>query len=406
DLWGSAINWRPSGQLDGTPGSPDPGAPVIAPILVNEVLTHTDDPVKDAIELFNPTANDVDIGGWFLSDDFVNPLKYRIPNGTMIPALGYLVFDENDFNPDGTGPLGFSFSSKGDEVVLFSGDPAGASLTGYFHRYDFGAAENGVSFGPHVTSTLSEKFVALESLTLGGANAGPKVGPVVISEIMYHPPDVGGEDDALSEFIELLNISGADVPLHDPANPGNTWQLRKAVDFAFPAGATLAAGGHALVVGFDPGNGAQLAAFRAQYEVPNEVPVYGPYSGKLDNSAEEVELFRPDAPELGEVVPYILVDKVNYQHDAPWPSAADGNGPSLQRIDGNAFGNDPIHWLAAAPTAGQPAAGGELPVITSQPGDLVAVGLTDSMLSVTATGGSSLKYQWRFEGSNIEGATG
>ena len=36
--------------------------------VINEVLTHTDPPLEDAIELHNPTATPVDIGGWYLSN--------------------------------------------------------------------------------------------------------------------------------------------------------------------------------------------------------------------------------------------------------------------------------------------------------------------------------------------------
>ena len=113
-----------------------------------------------------------------------------------------MTFDENEFNPGGAG---FALGSDGDEVYLFSGD--GTNVTGYVHGYSFGAAENGVSFGRYVTSLGEEHFVAQSALTLNTNNSGPKVGPVVISEIMYHPPDLaGGEDNQDDEFIELRNI--------------------------------------------------------------------------------------------------------------------------------------------------------------------------------------------------------
>ena len=73
----------------------------------------------DAVELFNPNAAPVDISGWFLSDDLTAPTKFRIPPGTVIPASGYAVFDETQFN---TGPTAFALSSLGDQVYLFSGD--------------------------------------------------------------------------------------------------------------------------------------------------------------------------------------------------------------------------------------------------------------------------------------------
>lgn len=38
-------------------------------------------------------------------------------------------------------------------------------------------------------------------LTFGAANQGPVVGPVVLGEIMYRPPDLGGSDNVANEFI-------------------------------------------------------------------------------------------------------------------------------------------------------------------------------------------------------------
>ena len=85
------------------------------------------------------------------------------------------------------------------------------------------------------------------------------------------------------------------------------------------------------MVKFDPADEAQLSTFRSKYNVALTVPVYGPYSGKLDNSDDEVELFWPDSPDE-DFTPYILADKVNYQDQAPWPAAADGNGPGRDWI--------------------------------------------------------------------------
>jgi hypothetical protein len=101
----------------------------------------------------------------------------------------------------------------------------------------------------------------------------------------------------------------------------------------------------------------QLAAFRAKFSVPVNVPVFGPWTGRLDNKSDSVELVKPDSvqlpphPDAG-FVPQVLVDKVHYSASAPWPSAA-GNGLSLQRFVLAAYGNEPTNWLAALPTAGQ-----------------------------------------------------
>jgi len=77
-------------------------------------------------------------------------------------------------------------------------------------------------------------------------NALPKVGPVVINEIMYNP-QTGGY-----EFIELANLTGEAVPLHDAQPMPNPWEFSQGLDFEFPPGASVPANGYALVVKVDP----------------------------------------------------------------------------------------------------------------------------------------------------------
>jgi hypothetical protein len=356
------------------PGTASPGAANfrrLAEVAINEVLTHTDPPLEDAIELFNLTAQPIDISGWWLSDDRGAVQKYQIPSPTLLPARGFAVIYENQLTNRTLAAVPFSISSKGDEVILSAA--ANNRLTGFRANVEFGAAENGVSFGRYFNSVGAEQFVALGARTFGvdnpgtveqfrlgkgASNAAPRVGPIVISEIMYHPPDTGGLDNTRDEFIELQNITTGPVPLSDPLHPTNTWRLRGVVDYDFPANVVLPANGTLLVVGFDPvGNAAALAAFRAQYGLSPSVPIYGPFQGKLANDAGSVELFKPDPPQLPPApdvgfVPYVLVERVRYTDRAPWPTAADGGSASLQRLRATQFGDDPVNWMASAPTPG------------------------------------------------------
>lgn len=354
DTWSLKTSWRASSSLLGAPGAADP-APINLPaILINEALTHTDPPLLDTIELYNPTADPVDLAGWFLTDDPHQPRKYRLPAGSLIAPGGYLTFTATQF---GGSPTGFSFDSTGDSVYLFSGD-ANTNLTGYAHGFAFGAAPNPVAFGRYVNSQSREFFILQSANTLGLPNAYPRVGPVVVSEIMYHPPDFfGGVDDDLNEFIELQNITPTNVPLYDVNHPENTWRLRDAVDFDFPPGIVLAPGQLALVVGFDPNlYGALKASLIAKYTIPTNTLILGPWGGKLDNRGDTVELERPDNPNISAfatVVPYYVVEKIAYADTTPWPASADGGGASLQRIEPRLFANDPLNWQATAPTAGQ-----------------------------------------------------
>ncbi len=400
-------------------------------VVISEALSHTDLPFEDAIELQNLSREPVDVSGWLLSDSINDLRKFRIPDGTVIAPGGFKVFYEYQFNSEPGFAWSFSLSSaNGDQVYLTTADPGG-NFTGYRDTAKFGPQENGVAFGRFETS-VDMDFPAMTARTFGQDNAAtvevfrtgagatnplpPRIGPVVISEIMYHPPDIGTNDNVVDEFIELRNLSASAVSLFHANYPTNTWRLRDAVKFDFPQNVSLAAGAALLVVSFDPANATQLAAFRSRYGLGAGVPIYGPYSGKLDNGSDKVELYRPDFPQLppspdAGFVPYVLVDKVNYGDEFPWASAADGStngvGVSLQRRAAGAYGNEPTNWLAGVPTpaAVTGAAVTSLPVITVAPVGVATNAGNTVAFSVTATGGGTLLYQWRFKGEGIDGAT-
>jgi hypothetical protein len=246
-----------------------------------------------------------------------------------------VVFTEADWNANPGSTTSFRLDSHGEEIYLFSADPNG-NLTGYSDGFSFGAAQNGVSFGRYEASTGGAEYPAQVTNTLGQTNAGPRVGPVVINEIHYH--SALGEE----EFIELKNITSAPVKLYDPVHPANTWKLNGA-GFRFPPGAEIQ--GLLLLVGADP------AAFRLKYNVPVAVPIFALYPRVLQGGGETLSLQRPDAPDVDTTtgaifIPYIDVDVVHYNDKPPWPTNADGFGPSLERLDAAAYGNDPINWHA------------------------------------------------------------
>jgi hypothetical protein len=353
--WSNPASWRASSALGGSPGRADPPAPSFHSILVNEVLSHTDPPLVDSIELFNPTGSPVDIGGWFLTDDGEVPMKYRIQTNTMIDAGGYVLFTESQFGSGGADA--FALSSLGEEIYLFSGD--GTNITGYRHGFEFGAQTNGVSFGRHVTSDGVEHFSAPEANSLGGANSGPKVGPVVISEIMFAPPPFGSNANNLEEYIELRNITGQSVPLFDPIHATNAWRLDGGVQFTFPVGVTLPPQSYALVVNFSPDfDPVMLNWFRSRYDLTTNTPLFGPFQGNLANEGERVSLYLPDRPEVPPspivgFVPYFVLEEINYSDQSPWPAGARETGNSLQRIASITFGDEPANWQAGAPSPGR-----------------------------------------------------
>ncbi len=406
----TAAGWRPGSVPGGTPGAEEPPAPPRPPILITEVLAKPGPGRRDAIELFNPTGAPVDISGWYLSDRRRQP-KYALPAGTVIGAGEYLVVDASQFNPPGGGANSFGLSAGGEEVWVFSADAAGR-LSGYQHGFSFGPAPAGMTLGLHRISTGDEQVALLDTPTLGAANAGPWVSPVVFSEIMYHPPDVwtnGAFWDAPEhEYLELVNHRDQAVPLFDPAAPINTWKVRGAVEFTLPENIVLAPGERLVLVSFDPqAEPARANEFRERYGALPTLRLLGPWQGKLDNSGESLELIQPVALGTDAESPTaeLVVDRVEYRDRHPWPAGADGFGPALQRRPESAYGNAPASWGAAVPTPGGPALEAPLPRILSSPARQVTVAGRTVTLSVLATGEGPLSFQWRKDDQPLVGAT-
>jgi hypothetical protein len=357
DAWGRESAWRPSTEMDGSPGRDDPGPADIPAVVINEALTQSEPPGKDAIELHNPGATLAKIGGWYLTDDRTEPRKFRIPEGTEIAGGGYLVFDEDDFNSDPSDPNSFQLSSLGDEVFVFSAD-SGGNLMAYSHGFRFGAAETGSTFGRHVISTGEDHFVSQLGETLTTANSGPRVGPVVINEIMFNPPLLDGRENFEDEYLELQNITFKSVPLFDPEATMNTWRVGNGVEYTFAEHTTLGPQERVLIVRFDPEvETARADAFRLRYGVDEGTRIFGPFTGRLENSGEGITLLKPEQPKQpphpdAGTVPYVLVERADYSSSAPWPTGADGTGQSLQRVVPGEYGNDPVNWRVASPTPG------------------------------------------------------
>ena len=73
----------PARRPGGSPGADDPAAGALRRFSSTRFSPPAYRLRPDAVELFNPTAGDVDLGGWFLTDDPGQPMKYRIPADTI-----------------------------------------------------------------------------------------------------------------------------------------------------------------------------------------------------------------------------------------------------------------------------------------------------------------------------------
>lgn len=149
---------------------------------------------------------------------------------------------------------------------------------------------------------------------------------IVINEIHYNPSFYGNFSDNVYEFIELHNPGTTSVSLAG-------WRIGRAIDFTFPAGASIAAGGYVLV---SPSATTYAAA----------APLYV-YTGTLNNSGDILELYTPQR---------ILVDRAAYFPTTPWPAGPDGNGPSLELINPMLDNMNLYNWCGVGQTNGTPGA--------------------------------------------------
>lgn len=343
-------NWRASAFMMGSPGKADP-VPPAQTVVLNEIAAHTDylDSTRpeydsnDWIELYNNSDTTITLTNLFLSDDPANLRKWALPAASL-PGRSWISFDEiSGFHSPITN--GFGLDQAGEQVFLSLLDAGSASRV--IDSVAFKGQESGVSLGRY--QDAGAYWYAMPR-TRNQANAAPN-GGLVITEVMYRPPDLTGAiDNVRDEYVQLFNPTAAPIKLCDT---NGVWRLSGGIEFAIPTNTVIPANSAALVVSFTP-VGSALTTFQTNYGITNAtIPIFGPYAGKLGNRSDRVAIEKPQAPDLpGDPVSWIIVDEIIYGNQSPWPREADGTGPALHRITLSRSGNDPANWVAGTPTPG------------------------------------------------------
>ncbi len=162
-----------------------------------------------------------------------------------------------------------------------------------------------------------------------------------ITELHYHPANattaeltaVPDADDNDFEFVELTNISQNPISL-------NGLKFVEGIGFDFSLGsvASLDAGESVIVV-------SRAAAFVARYG--DGALIAGEYTGSLANGGEQIVL-RDGSDQL--------IHDFTYSDNAPWPTAADGGGPSLEVINTSGDYSHAMTWVVSLANNGSPGA--------------------------------------------------
>ncbi len=99
---------------------------VINELMASNQATQTDEAGEfdDWIELFNTSTNEVDLSGYFVSDNPENLQKFELPAGTTIAGGGYLILWADEDQEQGDLHTNFKLSKNGETVYLLT--PEGA----------------------------------------------------------------------------------------------------------------------------------------------------------------------------------------------------------------------------------------------------------------------------------------
>lgn len=159
---------------------------------------------------------------------------------------------------------------------------------------------------------------------------------VIINEIHYDAQPTAG----VAEYVELYNSSATAIDLAG-------WSLGRGIDYVFPAGASLPAGGYVLVAN-------RPAAMQQHFRVA----AFGPYSGQLSTDGDSLLL----RDRTGQTV-----DELTYRIGFPWPTPNDDANQSIGLINAQLDNATPGFWRSGAPTPGGPNSG-----VSGNPPPLIA----------------------------------
>lgn len=203
-------------------------APADVGVYINEFMASNKTTLFDAygeasdwVELYNANETDVDLSGFGISDNLSQPMKYALPEGTIIPAKGYLVIylSGHEGKADGADEIHAPFGLRAyeEDVVLTA---KGGKVA---DSYSYARQESDVSMARAIDG--SGDFVACTAPTPGYSNTSEgrdaflsatavSLSDLYISEVMgLNTATLTAANGETYDWIELHNASASPIQL-------------------------------------------------------------------------------------------------------------------------------------------------------------------------------------------------
>ena len=174
----------------------------------------------DWIELYNTTGNPVDLSGFGISDDESQPLKYRLPEGTVIEGYGVLLIYCTGRETQSLDKIEAPFGLAAYKEAVVLSNKAGKILDSYNYtqmqtdismaRTPDGTGEFAVNAQPTPGYANNEQGLRAFLATLDYGT-----GPIVLSEAMNANYSFLKQPDQLYyDWVEIHNTTGSPISLN------------------------------------------------------------------------------------------------------------------------------------------------------------------------------------------------
>ena len=175
------------------------------------------------------------------------------------------------------------------------------------------------------------QFIGLLSFSLAAMTSAEQV---IFTEIQYNA------QAGKPEFIEIKNITGTPLDM-------GTWFFSDGINYTFPDFNPADTDAHIFqpheIILVSPVSESDLRT--AYPSIPADIRIFGPYTGALSNSGENLSLSDKNG---------VIMTTIDYNDGGKWPPSADGTGHTLSRINPNLSNREWRNWTASSGIGGTP----------------------------------------------------